>query len=219
MATKKLNKIVKQLTRKFFIFILVTINFLITTFVILNSIELLFIKDLPYINSISNFGAEAHIQSIRSQQPTKEQSTEIYSLAQASNPVSIRMGTIDAELNLSPILESEGELLLQQNKAHYFNLREVNEDTGFFDNYLVVYSQESWRTLNNTEELSNGDLLFVETDNNRQLLYRIQNKATYRISDTEVIIPEESDISIVIHNRQEKVAYIIHAGLVTSSQI
>lgn len=219
MATKKSHKKKRALTSLISTILLVSLNFIITIFVILNSIELLFIKDIPLINSISKFPASEIINEIQLLDKETELSYKVHILNEENEPVRMRLGSIESQLALTNALSEEGskQWLIQQNKGHFLNFTQLDPETEFYTDHLIVYSKESWRTINRTKELTTGDLIFVETNKEKQLIYKILNKQTIKTGSKEFTIPEDTGLTLIISDEDGKSSYFFNAELITST--
>ncbi len=141
---------------------------LVTAYIVTNSAETAFNIDVPFAQAI----ASEHLDAI-----TTPITPDFLSHADSNdyrgnfgNPVVLKLPAKQVKLPIAPAIYNQGEWLARSNTAHYvITGRAQGGDLGD----TVLYLRQSWRTIQDSSDLTVGSNLFLDTDSSWRYLYKV----------------------------------------------
>lgn len=191
-------------------------SFVLTAFIFSNSYELLFNRDLPYVQAIGNVDMQGvSLGNITNQELEKSKTPEFEGGFGA--PFSIKLPIQKIRLPLISAIFTEQGWLARTNTGHYFiTTPSKNNNLGT----TVLYMRKSWRTVPNPEDLKTGENIFVDTNRDWRYMYRITEVNVLPYDEQYII--EDSRLSkmvMIIDDQTHHVHYIVSSEIVSVQNI
>jgi len=169
--------------------------FYVTTFMALNTVEILLEYDIPYVDAIKTIQAESILQDLTIR--SSKTSAQIQGL-----PLLVRLPAQGIRLEIIQGSITANGWLTRTNKAHYLVAQVENQEA------LIIYAQKDWRTISNPNIIAVSDNLYIDTAEWRYL-YRITQ--TYTISSqSSYVIPQNGfpQLLIIVEDTNTNTLYL-----------
>lgn len=167
----------------------------ITVFVFLNSFEIVFNRDVPFVGALEPFGSRGTIESIlkKDSNNTVLSNYEKDWIGDFGIPKTLKIPVFGSRLPLSGPIFSSGEWLVRSGNGHFLIMGPgKNGNVGD----VIIYSRSGWRTISSPERLSIGDNIFLETDTDWRYMFRVVNKGS--LHPDQPFVKSDTDLGSLI---------------------
>lgn len=181
------------------IFIAIVVGYALTTFLFLNSYEILAKTDLPFVEAVSKMSL---IEVLNTNETSITNYEGLYGI-----PVLLRIPSQNLKTEIvSEVKSNIGENLCYVGKVHYKPIS--NNKDGLLGD-TIFYIRNSWRTITFTDQLQVGDNIFVDTKKDWRYMYKISKKTAVNI-DSMYVLPESKTgkIILLIEDTKSQTGYI-----------
>lgn len=141
---------------------------LVTAYIVTNSAETAFNIDVPFAQAIASERLDAITTPITPDFLNHAGSNDYR--GNFGNPVVLKLPAKQVKLPIAPAIYSNGQWLARSNTAHYIITGKA--DGGDLGD-TVLYLRQSWRTIQDSSDLTVGANLFIDTDTNWRYLYKV----------------------------------------------
>ncbi len=183
----------------------------LTVFIFLNSYEVVFNKDLPYISAVRS----VNLESIDRDYPLAHQiDAPTFDTKQFGTPISLKVSGGKAKVSLVPAIFNNGKWLARSNTGQVTSFT-VNK---FSDN-LFVYMREDVRTIQSVRTMRPGDNMQMDTTTGFRYIFRVSDVQTIDVSSPFILQDtQKPQIFIVIQDNNQTRNQVISANFVTKEQ-
>lgn len=147
--------------------------FYFTTFMVFNTVEIIFEYDIPYIDAIKTIRAESALPGLDIH--SVESPAQIQGL-----PLLVRLPLHGIRLEVIQGSITPNGWLARTNKAHFL-VAQVDEQEA-----LILYAQKDWRTVSDPNIIAIDDNLYIDTAEWRYL-YRVTQSYTISTQSSYVL--------------------------------
>lgn len=155
-----------------------------TCFMFLNCAEILLGVDISYVSAINTVHADRVITG-----------ADVYS-SQAQDdfgqPESLKIPQHNIKLEVLQGSQSTNGWLARSNKAHYLYASTPSNNS----EHIVLYTHSNWRTIARPQEIAVGDNIFVETDREWRMMFRVTNHYVITTSAGYVLPPTDEQVLV-----------------------
>lgn len=184
--------------------LLVTLSLAFTTYVFMNTYEVVFNKDIILANSVSKFADQDEIQAVIDQfniKPTVQQQDN----AVFSHLAYIQIPAISSNLYLEEKRVINGYWYVRPNLGHYIGLDK--DANGVTLDYLI-YADSSWRTIANPNQIEVGMDVNLVHDGDEAASYKVVEKQVLPFHATFIASKQQTrQIILVIEDTDHHVYY------------
>lgn len=186
-----------------------------TLFISANSFEIASGRDVPFLGSIRKVDISAIEPTLDKQNVDKliSRSRE----GAYGRPDALRM-IIDKNplrVVLAPGINSGGSWLARANTSHVLYITEPKASNA---GDMVVYMNQSWRTIPNPEQIDIGTNMFIDTSTGWRYMFRAQEVRV--IGSEQLIISEARDTQLILLIDQgDKQSYLVRSQFVSLQKI
>lgn len=160
----------------------------LTLFIFLNSYELAFNYDLPYIGSIKPISL-GHFQASLDNPQEIIQLTRNHSREGTyGRPVQLRFSSPVKRLPLAPAIRTDSTWLVWSNTGYFLFLSPPKDGRG---GDLLIYLNRHWRTIRHPDQIHTGDNLFVDTDRGWRYMFRVQT-IDHLQAESQYVVPDSA---------------------------
>lgn len=183
----------------------------LTVFIFLNSYEVVFNDDLPYISAMKT----VNLSSIEASYPLAEKiTTPTFDTELFGVPISLKVSGGKAKVSLIPGISSHGKWLARSNTGQVtsFTLNNFNDN-------LFIYMREDVRTIQSVRTVRPGDNVQMDTTEGFRYLFRVSDVQTIDVSLPFVLQEtQKPQIFIVIQDKDQTRNQVITGNFVTKEQ-
>lgn len=211
---KTLNKLLKKIFYFFRITVYTLPAFLLTAFIALNSYEVIFQKDLKYINAVQTFSSSKLIDDLseatNSAFSARQKTTQI-----VHNPQALKFPSIKQRIEIIPAQKVNNQWVEMGNKGHYISLGE-NSESGIGN--TIIYLKRDWRTILEPNDLKENNKFYLETSKYINS-YKVIGFNVKAQNDNYVLNPlPRSYVLLVIEDPKNNVNYFVKAVFVNQER-
>ena len=189
------------------------ISLAITGFVFINSYEIAFNKDLPYVGALKAVDLNI-VEQAYDIDPALD--NETFSATQFGIPIGLRISGEKGKIQLAPAIRADGEWLTRSSTGHTASFT-TGEDTQ--DN-MLVYMNRNVRTLQTVGEVVAGDHIFVDTLDGYRFIFRISDIQTVDSNRPYVIESNNAaKLVVIIQDQDTGLNQVLSANFITRDQI
>lgn len=180
----------------------------ITVFVFLNSFEILFNRDISFVDALEKFRSKDMIEGVLK----KDSSEAVLSNYEKSwigdfgIPKTLKIPVFSSRLPLSKAIFLSGEWLVRSGNGHFL-ITGPGKNGNIGD--VIIYSQSGWRTIFSPERLSIGDNIFLETDADWRYMFRVVNKGS--LYPNQPFVKSDNDIGSLILFAEDESRSVVFA--------
>jgi hypothetical protein len=187
------------------------LSFALTVFIFLNSYEVVFNKDLPYISAVKT----VNLDSIQASYPLSPQiDSPTFDTKTFGDPISLKVSGGKAKVSLVPAIFNDNKWLARSNAGQITSFT-IN---GFSDN-LFVYMREDVRTIQTVRQVRPGDNMQMDTVDGFRYLFRVSDVQTIGTNSPFILQKtQKPQIFIVIQDKNQTRNQIITGNFVTKEQ-
>lgn len=169
--------------------------FYLTTFMVLNTVEILLEYDIPYIDAIKTIQAESALPDLAIH--SAESPAQIQGL-----PLLVRLPLHGIRLEVIQGSITPNGWLARTNKAHFLVAQVEDQEA------LILYAQKDWRTITDPNIITIEDNLYIDTAEWRYL-YRVTQSYTIS-SQSSYVIPQNEfpQLLLIIEDTDTNTLYL-----------
>jgi hypothetical protein len=192
----------------FSVIILSFFSLSITLIFVLNSVELAFNNDIPYIPSLE----PVKVSSILTESP--ESYFAATKTGNYGDPTQLKISSVEKRLELvEAIPDSNGNWLARSNTAHYAITSESKSGSV---GDMVIYIRPSWRTVSHPENIKRGDNIFINTNKEWRYMFRVDEISQLQTSDNYIVSSDTNPrLLVVFYDKVTDKNIVISASYVT----
>ena len=204
----------KNILSQIFVVLITIPCFIITLYILVNSYEIIFHRDLQYVHAMDTFESpEVITQIVDINDPEVQAKQQL--IRTLYNPQSLKFPDLKYKLELVPALERDDNYLIYANKGQFIGLNE-NSESGVGNS--VVFLRRDWRTIYELDRFAEGKKFYLDAEKFTNL-YKIVD---IKIKKTEerYILTELSKpyLLLIIEDPKNKVNYFIKAIFVSKEE-
>lgn len=187
--------------------------FVFTSFIFVNSYELVFSQDLPYVHALNRVDLGALEQSYTMSSTI---TGETFSTQKFGKPITLKVSGGKARVQLAPSVRQNENWLARLSTGHTA-MAAIPEDK---TENLVIYMRRNSRTIPDVTTIVPGDNIQVETDLGFRHIFRVSDVQTLVAEQPYVIeqIPS-AKLIVVIYDESTGITNIIASTFITNNQI
>lgn len=194
--------------------------FLITVFIFLSSYETLFNKDIKYIYSIEPVNIGNIINTLTSDKGNDFPVISVQPdfVGKYGIPSMIKMPNLDKKIQLTGAIRYEKQKWLAKSNSGHYLFTSANKDGKSGD--MVIYIRKSWRTLEEVDNISARDNIFIDTLDEWRYVFRINETAI--LADEKVYIATQTkdpSLIIIINDEKNNINYLFKANFLSVQNI
>lgn len=191
----------RQLIGLFPKLLLACISLAFTTFVFLNTYEVVFNQDIALASSLRKFEAEVPVKAIIRDFDIKPEENNESSNAPYVKLQSIQVPALSSTLYLEEKRVIHNELYQRPSLGHFIGLNKDNN--GATVDYLI-YTNESWLTIPNADQIEPGMDVRLIHDGFAQAMFSVKDKKF--LPDSSTFVPSKSEkrqIILIIESKDK----------------
>jgi len=189
----------------------------VTVFVFLNSAEIIFNMDMPFVHALDSIRSTETLRSVVGDTVSDTGPVGLEKIGNFGIPNALKIPVIGSRLSLNKAIFSDGRWLSRSGNGHYMIIG--NADGGTIGN-VVVYTRSNWRTISEQARLKIGDNIFLDTDSDWRYMFRIVNRSVLRFGQPYVKsdVPNGSMI-FVVEDEQAQSVFVFECAYVSIQNI
>lgn len=195
---KKRHSVLPRLT-------LAVLTLLATTYVYLNTYEVVFNQDIPLANSIKPFKAQDQINNVISQFDLKPEAGREKSNSPYQKLQYIQIPALASNLYLEEKRTINGRWYQRPSMGHYIGLNKDNNGTTV--DYLI-YTNASWQTIRNPGQIEPGMDVKLFHDGFALSIFRVEEKKV--LPDYTAFVASKSEnrqVILLIEDESQSIYY------------
>jgi len=185
--------------------LLASLSLGVTAFVFLNTYEVVFNDDIALASSLRKFNAEEPVEAIITDFDIKpENDTETHDAAY-NKLQSIQIPALSSTLYLEEKRVIHNSLYQRPSLGHYIGLNK--DSSGVTVDYLI-YTDESWQTIPNADQIEEGMDVRLLHDGFAQAMFSVKEKKF--LPDNSTFVPSKSEkrqIVLIIESKTKGMYY------------
>ncbi len=205
LLISKIRQLIKLFLKRLPILFANIITLIFTVIIFSNSMEIIFEVDIPYAYSVKAFTGSNYLNDSNYYSLTANQQNKL--TANYGNPKIIKFPSINKKLELMNPIVKDGKYLVRTNKAHQILDQKGN---------IVIYLLKSWQTIDNLQEISEGNNVFLDSDKGWRYVYRIDEVSQMSVN-SNIVMPnsENPQLLIIVEDRKNLTNYIFRGQYLT----
>ncbi len=204
-----------QFNPKLFLFGIVSMA--ITSYILLGAYSVVFIQPIPVVNAITKANS-SHLISVIAE---NEGAKATYSLPNESKNASrqprlLKIPKTNTKLNIIKALSRDGVWYCRPGDGQFLFL--TDKSNKLLD--ILIYADQNWRTIADSQEIAVGDNIFISTDSSYQYIFRVASKST--ISTDDSYIPDSADtlgLILLLEDSEHDVVHVYRARMLDAQEV
>jgi phosphotransferase system IIB component len=181
------------------------VTFAFTTFVLLNTYELVFNQDIAVANSIRKVAAQEAIKNAVQDFSSKALSDEINASTGFNNLDHLEIPALKMQLKIEEARKVNNEWYERPGAAHYIELNKNNHGAPI--DYLF-YTTQSWRTINEPDHIEKGMEVDVFFGSNDTAAFVVVDKKIAPLTQSLLVGKLDTrQILLIIENPENSIYY------------
>lgn len=170
------------------------LSFFFTAIVFLNAYELIANKDIPWATSLQRLSVQDVIDKEIKEFSVKQGSKDLNNNSRLENIRDIEIPSLNVRVPLEAAREIDGAWYQRPNLAHYIGLNK--DDYGNIVDYLI-YTNKSWRTVPDVENIERGTEVKLVDPNGFNALFQVSEKQILPL-DKMFVLNKADDRQVIL---------------------
>lgn len=180
-------------------------TFCLTVFIFLNTYEVIANKDIPFATSLHKFALQDVINKEITEFSIKQDSRSLNNNSRLEDLSTLEIPSLDINLRLEESRNIKGIWYQRPSMGHYIGLNK--DDYGNTVDYLI-YTDTSWRTIPNIEDMEEGGAVWISNSRGVRVLFEISEKQILPFDKMFIINKSENRQIILIIEDAEQNRYV-----------